>query len=207
MPNPYPVLYRLGMDWWEGNDDAGPLPEIVARRAPGVALDAGCGTGRHAVWLAQQGWTVVGVDGVDKPLREARARAEAAGVSHRTTFVKDDATRMVNVSIRPLYDLVVDVGCFHGLRPAEQKSFAAWVTRNTRGDAEVLIHAVTPRSGIGPKGLDEERLSNAFGPDWAITATPSTTKGGGPLRNASFRWYTLSRSTSTLTDETEETLA
>jgi SAM-dependent methyltransferase len=204
MPNPYPVLYRLGMDWWEGNDDAGPLPGIVARRAPGVALDAGCGTGRHAVWLAQQGWTVVGVDGVEKPLREARARAEAAGVTNGTTFIQDDATRMVNVPTRPPYDLVVDIGCFHGLRPEEKESFAAWVTRNTRENAQVVIHAVVPRTGIGPKGIDEETLGTAFGPTWAITATPSTTKGGGPLRNAAFRWFTLSRSTTTPTDKTEE---
>lgn len=195
MPNPYPVLYRLGMDWWEDNDDSGPLPELVAGRSPGVALDVGCGTGRHSVWLAEQGWTVVGVDGVEKPLRQARARAEAAGVASRTTFVREDATRMVNLTARPLYDLVVDVGCFHGLPPEGQKSFGAWVTRNTAADAEVVIHAVVPRSGIGPKGIDEETVRTAFGPSWAITVTPSTTKGGGPLRNATFRWFTLSRRT------------
>jgi 2-polyprenyl-3-methyl-5-hydroxy-6-metoxy-1,4-benzoquinol methylase len=65
------------MNWWEDNDDTGPLADVVAHRPPGVALDAGCGTGRHAIWLAQQGWTVVGVDGVEKALREARARAGA----------------------------------------------------------------------------------------------------------------------------------
>ena len=90
MPNAYPVLYRLGMNWWEDNDDTGPLADVVAHRPAGVALDAGCGTGRHAIWLAQQGWTVVGVDGVEKALREAapeprRPASPSARRSSRTT--------------------------------------------------------------------------------------------------------------------------
>jgi SAM-dependent methyltransferase len=43
-----------------------PIP-LVARVAsdlpPGRALDLACGTGRNALWLAQQGWRVTAVDG------------------------------------------------------------------------------------------------------------------------------------------------
>ena len=45
---------------------AGPLPfvtEIASRFNPGSALDLACGTGRHALWLARQGWSVTAVDG------------------------------------------------------------------------------------------------------------------------------------------------
>ena len=204
MPNAYPVLYRLGMTWWENNDDTGPLAALVASRPAGVALDAGCGNGRQAVWLAQQGWTVVGIDGVEKPLREARARAAAAGVADRTRFIKDDVTRLAHVPTDPPYDLVVDIGCFHGLRPDQQASFAAWVTRHARQDAQVVIHAVAPRSGVGPKGIDEKTLGTTFGPSWSISMTPSTTNGGGPLRTAAFRWFTLSRNTTIPKPKTEE---
>jgi SAM-dependent methyltransferase len=196
MPNAYPALYRLGMDWWEDNDDTGPLPDLIARRPAGLALDAGCGTGRHAVWLAQQGWTVIGVDAVEKPLREARARSEAAGVADRTTFIRDDVARLDNLPTNPPYDLVVDIGCYHGLTPEKRVAFAGWVTRNTREDADVVIHAVTPRSGIGPKGTDEAMVRTAFGPLWSLTTVPSTTSGGGPLRRATFRWFSLTRTTS-----------
>ncbi|MFD2398945.1 class I SAM-dependent methyltransferase [Prauserella oleivorans] len=45
---------------------------------PGRALDLGTGEGRNAVWLAEQGWTVSGVDfstvGLDKARRLAHAR-------------------------------------------------------------------------------------------------------------------------------------
>jgi tellurite methyltransferase len=45
--------------------DAEPHPLVVAHCAsipPGYALDVACGTGRHAVFLAQRGWTVTAVD-------------------------------------------------------------------------------------------------------------------------------------------------
>jgi predicted O-methyltransferase YrrM len=193
MANAYPALYRLGMDWWEDNEDTGPLPGVAAGRPAGLALDAGCGTGRHAVWLAEQGWRVIGVDAVEKPLREARQRAEAAGVADRVTFVRDDVGRLSRVPTTAPYDLVLDIGCFHGLRRQEQAAFATWVARHSREDAVVLIHAVAPRAGIGPHGIDEKALEATFGPAWSVTTTPSTTTGGGPLRHATFRWFTLTR--------------
>ena len=45
---------------------------------PGRALDLGCGEGLNAIWLADRGWRVTGVDfsqvGLDKALRSAAAR-------------------------------------------------------------------------------------------------------------------------------------
>ncbi len=46
-----------------------------------TVLDAGCGTGRHAVRLAQQGASVVGSEPSAALLRCARAKAEGSGVS------------------------------------------------------------------------------------------------------------------------------
>ncbi len=45
--------------------NAGPnqfLPGLVDGLAAGRALDVATGEGRNAVWLAQQGWEVTGVD-------------------------------------------------------------------------------------------------------------------------------------------------
>jgi ubiquinone/menaquinone biosynthesis C-methylase UbiE len=52
--------------------------ELVGRLAPGVALDAACGTGRHAAHLAAQGWQVIGVDATEAMLERARAKVPAA---------------------------------------------------------------------------------------------------------------------------------
>jgi ubiquinone/menaquinone biosynthesis C-methylase UbiE len=57
---------------------------------PGSAiLDMGCGTGRHAVRLAQADYRVTGVDISQAMLDQARAAAQAAGV--RVEWVHSDA--------------------------------------------------------------------------------------------------------------------
>ena len=38
------------------------VTNFAGQIAPGSALDLACGTGRHAIWLAEYGWTVTAVD-------------------------------------------------------------------------------------------------------------------------------------------------
>jgi len=76
--------------WWEtryaghhGPAAHGPSPyllEVVADAVPGRALDAGCGEGADAVWLAERGWKVTAVDISSSALARAGALAEDAGV-------------------------------------------------------------------------------------------------------------------------------
>ena len=56
------------------------LVEIVEPLAPGRALDLACGAGRNAVWLAERGWRVVGVDFSEVALAAARRLASERGV-------------------------------------------------------------------------------------------------------------------------------
>jgi len=50
---------------------------------PGRALDLACGEGRNAVWLAERGWQVTGVDFSERGLEKAEELAEARGVECR----------------------------------------------------------------------------------------------------------------------------
>jgi len=52
----------------------------VAGLATGRALDLGCGEGRNAIWLAEQGWQVTGVDFSQVALEKARRLAAGRGV-------------------------------------------------------------------------------------------------------------------------------
>ena len=52
----------------------------VAGLPPGRALDLACGEGRNAVWLAERGWRVTGVDFSDVALAKAAELAAARGV-------------------------------------------------------------------------------------------------------------------------------
>lgn len=91
-------FYRVGFTPWEGHPIGQGLRDLVEGAAgtqalpTGSALDLGCGTGDCAVYLAQHGWNVTGVDYVAKPLDKARAKAAAAGVA--VDFVRADVTQL-----------------------------------------------------------------------------------------------------------------
>ena len=70
---------------------------------PGRALDLACGEGRNAVWLAEQGWTVTGVDFSEVGLDKARRLAAARGVS--VTWELADVTDYAPA--REHFDLVI----------------------------------------------------------------------------------------------------
>ena len=56
------------------------LVETVQGLKPGAALDADMGEGRNAIYLAQQGWKVTGVDVAEKAMAYAQGRAHKLGV-------------------------------------------------------------------------------------------------------------------------------
>ena len=83
---------------------AGPnrfLVDEVTDLRPGTALDVACGEGRNAIWLANIGWQVVGVDFSPVGLEKARQLATQRGVT--VDWVHADLTTWEPPST---YDLV-----------------------------------------------------------------------------------------------------
>ena len=74
---------------------------------PGRALDAGCGHGAEALWLAVRGWRVTAVDFAGTALAYASSTAEALGpeVAERVEWVEADLATWAPG--RDEYDLVV----------------------------------------------------------------------------------------------------
>ena len=57
------------------------LARELADLRPGTALDAGCGAGAEAMWLADRGWGVTAADISAEALAQAAARARSAGIA------------------------------------------------------------------------------------------------------------------------------
>jgi SAM-dependent methyltransferase len=192
----YRILYRIGFTPWDTGQVPGELTAVIDEDGlvPGRALDIGCGTGTQAVFMASRGWQVTGVELIDQPLRRARERAAAAGVE--VTFVKADATRLIEAGLEPGFTLLLDRGCFHGLNEQQRAAYARGVAELAAPGATFLLMAFARnRVPVGPAGVDREQIVAVFGSDWEISrATP---EGGrppsGPLRNVPLSWYRLTR--------------
>jgi len=97
MTEPPPVVpTREGYDRWSEIYDDYPNP-LIALEAPRVrellgevrgldAVDVGCGTGRHALWLAEAGAEVTALDFSEGMLEQARAKPGA----ERVRFLRHD---------------------------------------------------------------------------------------------------------------------
>src|SRR6201997_1429135 len=63
----------------------------VADQISGSVLDAGCGTGDTALFLAGRGCKVTGIDFLEEPIKRAKRKATEQGLS-ATFLVKDAMT-------------------------------------------------------------------------------------------------------------------
>ena len=62
----------------------------VAGLRPGQALDLGCAEGGDVIWLARQGWQVLGVDVSPTALAKGAEHAQVAGVADRIRWEQHD---------------------------------------------------------------------------------------------------------------------
>jgi len=81
------------------------VTNFAGQIAPGSALDLACGTGRHAIWLAQHGWTVTAVDSSRVAVEILQQRTLERGIA--VNIVLADLERH-EFAIEPeSYDLIV----------------------------------------------------------------------------------------------------
>jgi SAM-dependent methyltransferase len=132
----YNLAYRYFRMPWE----IGPRPELVelvdsGRLTPGRAIDLGCGTGANAVFLAERGFAVTGVDFAPAALAKARARAAAAGVEVR--FVEDDLTGFRHDLGH--FELLVDYGTLDDLSARKRDRYVRTVLPLANPGARFLL--------------------------------------------------------------------
>lgn len=86
--------YLLDATWRSTRFNVAPntlLMETAQRYPASTALDVNMGEGRNALYLAQQGWQVTGVDIADQALAFAQQRAQELGVQLTTIGQNTDA--------------------------------------------------------------------------------------------------------------------
>ena len=196
MPHPsWNESYASGQLPWDTGQPEPLLVEFVTSGAvtPGSTLEIGAGTGTNAIWMAERGFDVLGVD--VSPLAVERARAKMEGYALRCRFAALDF-----LDAPPLaapFQFVFDRGCFHVFdEPDERQRFAEQVA-DALGPGGLWLSLIGSTEGspreVGPPRRSAREVTLAIEPALEIVE----------LRSAEFRgnnakaWFCLSRQRTT----------
>ena len=191
--------YASGELPWDTGEPEPLLVEFVTsgRIRPTRTLEIGAGTGTNAIWLAERGFDVLGIDVA--PLAAERAFAKLAGRGLGCRFAALDflaaslGDDLFGFAPGDPFQFVFDRGCFHVFdEPEERARFAAQVAAAlVPGGLWLSLIGSTegPAREVGPPRRSAQEVTLAIEPALEIVE----------LRGAEFRshgataWFCLSR--------------
>jgi ubiquinone/menaquinone biosynthesis C-methylase UbiE len=167
---------------WDASYNDGPAPWDIGRPQPaitrvasaggfaGAVLDAGCGTGDNALYLASLGLSVLGVDVAETALAIARKKAAERGLV--VEFTAADAFQLERLGRR--FQTVLDSGLFHTFDDDDERTqYVAALASVTQRDATLYVLCFSDDGpGTGPHPISQEELKAGFNPShgWRIAA-------------------------------------
>ena len=135
----------------------------------GLILDAGCGTGDNALYLAAKGHMVVGIDISTKAIERAKEKAAEHGIK-KAEFLQANICKLTGYEAK--FGTVIDIGCFHSLREDDQKEYASMLKKACKARAVIYLRAFstanTKRKGYRGPSVSEEQIRGAFSDGWRI---------------------------------------
>lgn len=162
----------------------------VADRITGSVLDAGCGTGENALFLASRGQNVTGIDFLAEPITLAKQKAAERGLT--ATFLVMDALALKELP--EVFDSITDSGLFHVFSDDDRRRYVEGLGSVLRpgGRLFLLCFSDAEPGDQGPRRVSRKEIENAFAEGWVIESVEpsryevrpdpndSSFKDGGP---------------------------
>jgi SAM-dependent methyltransferase len=168
--------YKEGSAPWDiGKPDFNLIQTVTTLPIhPCKALEIGCGTGDNTIWLAQQGFDVIGVDASEVATEKAFEKAAKADLPC-AFFVLDFLKTHVE---GPPFAFAFDRGCFHVFDSDEERTkFAEQVHRHLEDGGlwlSLIGNADEKRDSPGPPQRTARQIANAVEPFFEILSLVSS---------------------------------
>jgi cyclopropane fatty-acyl-phospholipid synthase-like methyltransferase len=147
-----------------------PQPAFVALAEDGVitgsVLDAGCGTGEHALYFASLGHESWGVDGSPRAIERALQKAHERGIA--VEFRVHDALALEGLG--KTFDTVTDCGLFHIFDDQARRRYVESLARvlGSGGRYFMLCFSDRQPGSDGPRRISQEEIRTAFANGWRV---------------------------------------
>lgn len=156
-----------GLPPWDIGRPQKEFVELVRRgEITGPVLDIGCGTGEHALFFAEEGYEVWGID--SSPLAIRKAEEKAAGRGLPVHFLVLNALNLSRLDRK--FDTATDSGLFHTLsdedRPLFVDNLAAILS--PAGKYFMLCFSELEPAGYGPRRVSRREIEESFRDGWSI---------------------------------------
>ena len=159
-------MYAATAPW----DIPGPQPAFVALeeagKIQGSVLDAGCGTGEHALYLASKGHEAWGIDFVPVAIERAKAKAKERGLG--VHFRQANALELEKLGRQ--FDTVMDSGLFHTFNDDDRLTYVAGLAAVLRpgGRFHMMCFSDREPGAEGPRRVTQQEIQNAFRHGWSV---------------------------------------
>jgi SAM-dependent methyltransferase len=191
-PEHFNVQYAGTPPWETGR----PQPEMLRLARSGAlrgrVLEAGCGTGEHALLAATLGLPVVGVDPASAAIAVARRRARERDLPVR--FVVGDAFRLAELDEQ--FDTVLDVGLFHVFSDEDRARYIDSLAAVMPPGARLFLLCFSDRQppGNGPRRVSQNEIRAGFADGWRVDAVEPATLDNNNHADGVLAWLaTISR--------------
>ncbi len=143
-----------------------PVFQAAADKVVGSILDAGCGTGEHALFFAALGHAVTAFDFLEEPIVAARRKAAERNLI--VNFHVKDALSLEEWTER--FDNVIDSGLFHVFSDADRLRYVRGLKSvlNPDGRLFLLCFSDATPGNQGPRRVSQSELRHAFADGWEI---------------------------------------
>jgi SAM-dependent methyltransferase len=138
----------------------------IADQVTSPVLDAGCGTGEHALFFAARGHRVVGIDFVPEAIKRAQRKAAERGL--RVEFLVKDATKLGDWAEH--FATVIDCGLFHVFSDDDRRRYVQGLSRVVKPGGRLFLMCFSDEEPgtEGPRRVSRQELDDAFAEGWKI---------------------------------------
>lgn len=166
MSSSFDTAYEGTPAWDLGHPQPAIVRLVERDRIRGAVLDAGCGTGENALFLAGRDHRVLGIDRAAAAVERAMAKGRERGLE--AEFLVWDALRADELG--RVFDTVVDVGLFHTFADDERVPYARALAGAVRPGGHLLLLCWSERNewGFGPRRVTHMEIRGTFHDGWAV---------------------------------------